>query len=147
MDRILSTFLTEMDGIETGGGDGRVAGNVAVIGVTHNPDLLDPSLLRPGRLEKVITLGAPDFDVRKEIASRQLETVDMEFAAAGYFDAKNKEDVAHRVAMGSAGLSAVEVIAICREASMECLRDLNCEITEKPVLTYDHFKRVLSKSK
>ena len=51
-----------MDGIETGGGDGRVAGNVAVIGVTHNPDLLDPSLLRPGRLEKVITLGAPDFD-------------------------------------------------------------------------------------
>ena len=64
MDRVLSTFLIEMDGIETGNGD--ASGNVAVIGITHNPNLIDPALRRPGRLEKTITLGAPDFEARRD---------------------------------------------------------------------------------
>lgn len=147
MDRILSTFLTEMDGIETGGSDGCASGNVAVIGVTHNPDIIDPSLLRPGRLEKIITLSAPDFGVRKEIVRLQLNKVDMDFDSAKHFDVKSKDDVSHIIATESAGMSAMEVVAICREASMECLRDLNYGITEKPILTYSHFKRALSKLK
>ncbi|KAL9181764.1 hypothetical protein ACHAXT_012107 [Thalassiosira profunda] len=139
MDRVLSTFLTEMDGIETGG----ATGNVAVIGVTHNPKLIDPSLLRPGRLEKTITLGAPDFEARKEQVARQIRDIHFDFALAGYFDPKSKDDVAQSVAMESAGMSAVEVIAICREASMECLRALNFDVSEKPTMTYDHFKSAI----
>ncbi|KAL7534334.1 hypothetical protein ACHAXR_008887 [Thalassiosira sp. AJA248-18] len=137
LDRVLSTFLTEMDGV-----DG-ASGNVAVIGVTNNPDLIDPSLLRPGRLEKTITLGAPDFEARKEIIARQINEIDIDFTSAGYFDAKNKDDVSRFVAMETAGMSAVEAIAICREASMECLRELNFEVSEKPTLTYEHFKSAL----
>jgi len=148
MDRVLSTFLTELDGIETGGGgDGTTSGNVAVIGITHNPDLIDPSLLRPGRLEKTITLGAPDFDARLELVTRQIEDVDFDFSTAtGYFDAKTKDDISNFVAMSSAGMSAVEVIAICREASMVCLRELNFEATEKPLLRHEHFKLAIDKS-
>ena len=141
MDRVLSTFLTELDGIETGSeGDGATSGNVAVIGITHNPDLIDPSLLRPGRLEKTITLGAPDYNARLELVKRQIEHVDFDFSSAGYFDAKTKDDISNFVAMSSAGMSAVEVIAICREASMVCLRELNFEATEKPLLRHEHFK-------
>ena len=140
MDRVLSTFLTELDGIETGG---TTSGNVAVIGITHNPDLIDPSLLRPGRLEKTITLGAPDFDARLELVIRQIEDVDFDFSSAGYFDAKTKDDISNFVAMASAGMSAVEVIAICREASMVCLRELNFEATEKPLLRHEHFESAI----
>jgi len=142
MDRVLSMFLTEMDGIESGG-DG-ASGNVAVIGVTHNPDLIDPSLLRPGRLEKTITLGALDYEARKEIIAGQIKDIDMDFTSAGYFDAKSKDDVSRFVAMASGGMSAVEVIAICREASMECLRELNFEAPETPILTYGHFKSAMN---
>jgi SpoVK/Ycf46/Vps4 family AAA+-type ATPase len=142
MDRVLSTFLTEMDGIESGGvaDDGSSPSNIGVIGITHNPQLIDPALLRPGRLEKTIQLGAPDYEARKEIAARQLEEIDFDFTQAGCFDAKSKDDVSKYVAMESAGMSAVEVIAICREASMVCLRELNFEVTTKPLLTHAHFK-------
>lgn len=147
MDRVLSTFLIEMDGIESGGDNGTASSNIGVIGITHNPKLIDPALLRPGRLEKTITLGAPDYDARKEIASRQIAEVDFDFTQAGYFDAKCKDDVSNYVAMESAGMSAVEVIAICREASMVCLRELNFEVTTKPLLTSAHFKMAVTTMK
>ncbi len=139
MDRVLSTFLTEMDGVDTDG----ASGNVAVIGVTRDSNLIDPSLLRPGRLERTIALGPPDFDARREIVSRQIEDASIDFSSPGCFDPKSKDDVSRFVAMESAGMSAVEVIAICREASMECLRDLNFEATKKPALTHQHFKRAI----
>jgi peroxin-6 len=50
MDRMVASFLTELDSItkET---------VIFVIGATNRPDLLDPSLLRPGRFDKMIYLG------------------------------------------------------------------------------------------
>ncbi len=148
MDRVLSTFLTEMDGIESGGRDDmHTSSNIGVVGITRNPKLIDPALLRPGRLEKTITLGALDYDARKEIVARQIDEVNFDFTQAGYFDAKSKDDISKFVAMESAGMSAVEVIALCREASMVCLRELNFEVTTKPLLTYAHFKTAVSTMK
>lgn len=141
MDRVLSTFLTEMDGIETDG-DG-ASGNVAVIGVTHNPHLIDPSLLRPGRLEKTIILGTPEFEARKDIIAIQIKDVAIDFTSSGHFDARTKEDVTNFVALESAGMTAVEVVSICREASMECLRELNFDATVTPTLTHEHFKSAI----
>ncbi|KAL3822947.1 hypothetical protein ACHAXA_011662 [Cyclostephanos tholiformis] len=142
MDRVLSTFLTEMDGIEYGGEDGASSsygGNVAVIGITHRPDMIDPALLRPGRLEKTITLGAPEYGARREIIARQIEDATFDFSSAGYFDPKNKDEISSYLANETAGMSAMEVIAICREASMVCLRELNFKTITKPSLTYNHF--------
>ena len=143
MDRVLSTFLTEMDGIESGSSG--VSGNVAVIGITHNPDLIDPSLRRPGRLEKTITLGAPDCDARRELVAQHIKDLNIDFSSSGYFDAKNKNDLSQFVALQSADMSAVEVIAICREASMECLREIDFDIGViiKPTLKYEHFKTAI----
>ena len=46
MDRIVSQLLAELDGMS----GGKESTNVFVIGATNRPDLLDPALLRPGRL-------------------------------------------------------------------------------------------------
>jgi len=59
MDRVVATLLGELDG----GGSSRSIGknsqsaNVIVIGATNRPDLLDPSLLRPGRFDRLLYLG------------------------------------------------------------------------------------------
>lgn len=49
MDRIVSELLAQMDKASSNG--------VFVIGATNRPDLLDPSILRPGRFDKQIYLG------------------------------------------------------------------------------------------
>ena len=58
--RILSILLSEMDGIDKSAG-------VIVIGSTNKPDLIDPALMRPGRLDKIIYVPPPDFNERMEI--------------------------------------------------------------------------------
>ena len=62
MDRVVATLLSELDG-GGGGGGGRHgkresrSAHVVVIGATNRPDLLDPSLLRPGRFDRLLYLG------------------------------------------------------------------------------------------
>ena len=146
MDRVLSMFLTEMDGIETG----KSAGNVAVIGITYDANLIDPSIRRPGRLEKTISLGMPDTEARKELVLREIKSMNLDFSLADYFDPKNEEELSKFVAIESAGMSAVEVIAICKEASMECLREVDFKVTDPnvpPSLKYNHFKSAVNKMK
>jgi transitional endoplasmic reticulum ATPase len=59
--RVVSQLLAELDGIE-------VASRVVVLGATNRRDLLDPALLRPGRLGRGIYVGLPDEQARGEIA-------------------------------------------------------------------------------
>ncbi|KAI9306558.1 P-loop containing nucleoside triphosphate hydrolase protein [Cunninghamella echinulata] len=59
-DRVVNQMLTQMDGAE--GLDG-----VYVLAATSRPDLIDPALLRPGRLDKALLCGMPNFDERLEI--------------------------------------------------------------------------------
>ncbi|MCI4350851.1 MAG: AAA family ATPase, partial [Thermoplasmata archaeon] len=58
--RLLSILLSEMDGIDKSAG-------VMVVGSTNKPDLIDPALMRPGRLDKIIYVPPPDFNERMEI--------------------------------------------------------------------------------
>ncbi|KAI8373910.1 P-loop containing nucleoside triphosphate hydrolase protein [Blakeslea trispora] len=59
-DRVVNQMLTQMDGAE--GLDG-----VYVLAATSRPDLIDPALLRPGRLDKALLCGMPTIDERQEI--------------------------------------------------------------------------------
>jgi len=60
MDRVLSTLLVEMDGVDTHRSTKNNAndheGGIAVIGITQDASWVDPALQRPGRLDKVIEL-------------------------------------------------------------------------------------------
>ncbi|GFR44516.1 hypothetical protein Agub_g5782, partial [Astrephomene gubernaculifera] len=61
MDRVVSQLLAEIDGLSGGGGGGgNSAGpppQVFIMGATNRPDLLDASLLRPGRLDVLVYVG------------------------------------------------------------------------------------------
>ena len=59
-DRVVNQMLTQMDGAE--GLDG-----VYVLAATSRPDLIDPALLRPGRLDKSLLCDMPDLEGRKEV--------------------------------------------------------------------------------
>ena len=59
-EQTLNQLLVEMDGF------GRTEG-VIVLAATNRPDILDPALLRPGRFDRQIHVGAPDVKGREEI--------------------------------------------------------------------------------
>ncbi|WP_166352322.1 ATP-dependent zinc metalloprotease FtsH [Phytoactinopolyspora limicola] len=59
-EQTLNQLLVEMDGFD-------VKTNVILIAATNRPDILDPALLRPGRFDRQIAVGAPDLDGRHKI--------------------------------------------------------------------------------
>jgi transitional endoplasmic reticulum ATPase len=61
-ERVVNTLLAEMDGIEE-------MQSVVVIGATNRPTLIDPALMRPGRLDELIYVTVPDEAGRKHILS------------------------------------------------------------------------------
>jgi SpoVK/Ycf46/Vps4 family AAA+-type ATPase len=127
MDRILSTLLTEMDGIHSIPTDcSREVepwGRIAVIGITQNATWIDPALRRPNRLDKCIRLDYPDTEARKCIAIRQLCHLPLDFSHASYFEPKCIGELSQWIALHTSGMSATEVIALCTEAVMACLRE------------------------
>lgn len=65
-DRVVNQLLTFLDGVETTAADGR-RGLVVVAGASSRPDLIDPALLRPGRLDQHLILALPGPRERAEI--------------------------------------------------------------------------------
>ncbi|MEU8113724.1 AAA family ATPase [Micromonospora sp. NPDC048947] len=104
-DRVVAALLTELDGVET-------LRNVVVVGATNRPDLIDPALLRPGRLERLVYVPPPDGAARAEIlraASRQVPLApDVDLSALG-------DELT--------GFSAAECAALVREAALAAMRE------------------------
>jgi len=59
-DNVVNQLLTKLDGMQS-------LENVLVVGITNRRDLLDPAVLRPGRLELQVEVGLPDFAGRTQI--------------------------------------------------------------------------------
>src|SRR6058998_3110808 len=59
-ERVISQFLTEMDGLEE-------LRNVVIIAATNRPDIIDSALLRPGRFDRMLLVPPPDLEARKQI--------------------------------------------------------------------------------
>lgn len=64
---IVPQLLAEIDGVES-------LKNVIVIGATNREDLIDPAILRPGRLDVKIKIDRPDADAARQIFGRYLTT-------------------------------------------------------------------------
>lgn len=58
--RVVNQLLTEMDGIESRRG-------VFLMAATNRPDIIDPAVLRPGRLDKILHVGFPTAEDRVDI--------------------------------------------------------------------------------
>lgn len=59
-DRVINQLLTEIDGMGS-------KKNVFVIGATNRPDIIDPALMRPGRLDQLLYIPMPDYESRLSI--------------------------------------------------------------------------------
>jgi transitional endoplasmic reticulum ATPase len=103
-DRVVAALLTELDGIEP-------LRNVVVVGATNRPDLIDPALLRPGRLEKLVFVEPPDADARREILRTAGKSVPL--SADVDLDALADE---------LDGYSAADCVALLREAALTAMR-------------------------
>ncbi|MEB2836387.1 MAG: CDC48 family AAA ATPase [Desulfurococcales archaeon] len=124
-ERIVSQMLTEIDGISD-------MSNVVVIAATNRPDMVDPALLRPGRLEKLIYVPPPDRRGRLEIL--RIHTRNMPLA-----DDVDLEDIA----AATEGYTGADLAALVREAAMIALReDISATLVRRR-----HFEEALKKVK
>jgi transitional endoplasmic reticulum ATPase len=104
-DRIVSQFLTEMDGIEELRG-------VVVLGATNRLDMVDSALLSPGRFDVVVDLPLPDRDTRRAIFS--VHTTGKPVAPDVDLD---------KLADLTEGLVGGDLASVCRRATMLAIRD------------------------
>ncbi|MDT7745538.1 MAG: hypothetical protein QOE59_4616 [Actinomycetota bacterium] len=103
-DRVVAALLTELDGAEP-------LREVVVLGATNRPELIDPALLRPGRLERQIYVPPPDAEARTEILRATSKATplaaDVDLAA---------------LAADLEGYSAADCSALVREAALTAMR-------------------------
>lgn len=121
-ERVLNQLLTELDGIEK-------LERVTVISATNRPDLLDPALLRPGRLDSLIEIPMPDKKARVKIF--EVHTRDMPLKDVSL------ENLAER----TENFSGADIAALCREAGMFAIR----ENVETEIVEMKHFEKALDK--
>jgi transitional endoplasmic reticulum ATPase len=103
-DRVVAALLTELDGIDP-------LRDVVVLGATNRPDLIDPALLRPGRLERLVFVEPPDAEARREILRTAGKSIPL--SADVDLDA---------VAAELDGYSAADCVALLREAALTAMR-------------------------
>ncbi len=104
-ERVISQFLTEMDGLEE-------LRNVIIIAATNRPDIVDPALLRPGRFDRLLLVPPPDLEARKQIF--RIHTKKTPLAE----DVKLDE-----LARKTQGYTGADIASICNTAVMLSIKD------------------------
>ena len=120
-DQTLNQLLVEMDGFNKDS-------NVIIVGATNRLDLLDEALLRPGRFDRHIHIGSPNFHTRHEILkvhtnNKPLDpSVDLEI-----------------LAKKTHGFNGAHLSNIANEAAIFAVRD------NSPIITAVHFDKALER--
>jgi len=149
-DRVINQILSEIDGM----GSGKT---LFIIGATNRPDILDPGIMRPGRLDQLIYIPLPDRESRISIFKANLR----------------KSPIADDVDMGQLadvtdGFSGADITEICQRAAKNAIRDsITAQIERKkrveageltqeeadalpdpvPCITAAHFEASMSKAR
>ncbi|KAI8474134.1 MAG: flagellar associated protein [Monoraphidium minutum] len=139
-DRVLNQLLTEMDGMNS-------KKTVFIIGATNRPDIIDPALLRPGRLDQLIYIPLPDDKSRAQIFKSVLRkspiAPDVDFDTLVRF---------------THGFSGADITEICQRACKTAIREniekdlerarrraedpdlMEDDVDEVPCITKAHFE-------
>ncbi|XP_048324217.1 cell division cycle protein 48 homolog [Ziziphus jujuba] len=104
-DRVLNQLLTEMDGMSA-------KKTVFIIGATNRPDIIDPALLRPGRLDQLIYIPLPDEDSRHQI-----------FKACLRKSPISKDVDLRALSRYTQGFSGADITEICQRACKYAIRE------------------------
>ena len=124
----VTTLLNELDGFQA-------MEHVYVLAATNKPEILDPALIRAGRLDRCVYVGLPDSDARRDILKINMR------------DMKLGDDLDDSVlAEITEGYSGAEIAQICEEA-----RDAAIEEHKQSGVTHlvsqKHFDHALTKTR
>ncbi|HEY4021834.1 MAG TPA: AAA family ATPase [Pseudonocardiaceae bacterium] len=117
-DRVVAALLTELDGVQP-------MPDVVILGATNRPELVDPALLRPGRLERLVYVQPPDADARAAILRSATQNTPL----------ADEVDLAE-LAGSLDGYSAADCAALVREAALTAMR----ESLDATVVTGSHLR-------
>ncbi|MBU0894473.1 MAG: CDC48 family AAA ATPase [Nanoarchaeota archaeon] len=134
-ERVLNQMLAEMDGLEE-------INDVLVIGATNRPDMLDAGLLRPGRFDKILLVGAPEEKGREMILNIHTRRTPLGNEKKLLGD-KDKIRFLVDLAKKTMGYTGADLGSLVREAAMLALR----ENKECKLVTKRHFEEALKKIK
>jgi cell division protease FtsH len=112
-EQTLNQLLVEMDGFAPNQG-------IVVIAATNRPDILDPALLRPGRFDRQVTVGAPDVKGREQILRIHAKKV----ALDANVDLR-------QIARGTPGFSGAELANLINEAALLAVRGGRQIVTDR----------------
>ncbi|MHA1228192.1 MAG: AAA family ATPase, partial [Candidatus Hodarchaeales archaeon] len=123
IDATVNQLLTLLDGVEENSG-------VFVLGATNRPGALDPALLRPGRMGKLVLIPSPDKEARKEILSIHAKDVPIK---------GNRDEIMSFLAEKTENFSGADLANLCREAVLTSLR----EDFDQRTVSKKHFMQAL----
>ncbi|MCJ1378104.1 Peroxisome biosynthesis protein pex1 [Xylographa soralifera] len=113
-DRVVNQLLTQMDGAEGLSG-------VYVLAATSRPDLIDPALLRPGRLDKSLICDLPNMEDRLDILHALSTKLKIDQNVLdGNGSRKDLAEIAHR----TDGYSGADLQAVVYNAHLEAIHDV-----------------------
>ncbi|OAA32834.1 ATPase, AAA-type, core [Moelleriella libera RCEF 2490] len=110
-DRVVNQLLTQMDGAEGLSG-------VYVLAATSRPDLIDPALLRPGRLDKSLLCDLPSQEDRLDIIKALFQKVRLSDELA------DSDDGLSEIARRTEGYSGADLQALVSNAQLEAIHDV-----------------------
>ncbi len=115
-ERIVNQLLTSMDGLTSLEG-------VVVIAATNRPDIVDPALLRAGRIDRIIYIPPPDFEARVKILKVHTRKMPLD-----------KDVDLEELARKTEYYTGADLENLCREAGMMALREKSEKVRQKHFL-------------
>ena len=113
-DRVVNQMLTQMDGAEGLSG-------VYVLAATSRPDLIDPALLRPGRLDKSLLCDMPSLEDRLDILEALGKNLTI---SSSILKGSNNDKSLREVARRTPGYSGADLQAVIYNAHLEAIHDV-----------------------
>ncbi|CAM6099845.1 unnamed protein product [Calypogeia fissa] len=140
-ERVVNQLLTEMDGLES-------RKSIFIIAATNRPDMIDPALMRPGRLDKLLYVPLPDPQGRGSI----LRTLVRKVPLAADVDVTSIGESAR-----CEGFSGADLASLVREACIASMRERikargnsskseqTVAIVTEPLVAADHFNAAFTR--
>lgn len=120
VQRTFMQLLAEIDGFKN-------LGNVKIIGCTNRKDILDPAILRPGRLDRIIHVGLPNKDGRRQVFKIHTKNMPLHNVDTDEIVKRTKD------------YSGAEIAAMCMEAGYFAIRN------NRKIVKMNDFKKAIEK--
>ena len=116
VQRTFMQLLAELDGFNP-------LSNVKIIGATNRKDVLDPAVIRPGRLDRLIHVPVPDLEGRKQIFKIHTKNMKLD-------ESVDSKEILHRME----NFSGAEIRAVCTEAGYFAIRNKRTNVNKTDFL-------------